>query len=108
VRPDPRKEGVVSTTLTHGPILTARAADRALRAHLNARAAGRRLAWMREQAGVSQRELAIYLGVSQSTIARVEAGERALHPHERILAARALGASLATFVVASSNGGRSA
>ena len=91
-----------------GPILTARQADRALRAYLDARAAGRRLAWMREQAGVSQADLAVYLGVSPRTIARVETGERALSARERILAAKALGASLATFVVVSNGNGKAA
>jgi DNA-binding XRE family transcriptional regulator len=98
----------MATLYDVSPILTARAADRALRAHQDSRAAGLKLAWMREQAGVSQRELAAYIGTSRTTLRRVEAGERALRPHERVLAAKALGASLATFVVVSNGNGNGA
>jgi DNA-binding XRE family transcriptional regulator len=87
------KEGVVSTTLTDCPIMTQRAADRAMRRYLDARVTGRRLAWAREAAHVSQVELAAYIGVSQTTVSRVEHGERALRPAERAAAARALGRS---------------
>jgi DNA-binding XRE family transcriptional regulator len=97
------------------PILAGRAADRALRLYLDARAAGRRLAWAREATGISQAELAAYVGVSQATISRVEHGERAMRPTERAAAARALGCSIATLAMpaialpAASNGnGRAA
>ncbi len=80
-----------------GPILTARAADIAQRRFLDARVTGRRLAWSREAAGIGQAELAAYIGVSSSTIRRVESGERVLRPPERVAAARALGTSIATF-----------
>jgi transcriptional regulator with XRE-family HTH domain len=89
--------------MTGSSIMTERAAERALRNLETARAAGRRVAWMREQAHVSQAELAAYIGVSSSTVARIESDERAVRPKERIAIARALGTSLAVFVVVNSN-----
>ena len=87
----------MSTPKTNSaPIMTAIAADRALRAYLDARTTGRRLAWAREASGVSQAELAAYLGTSQSTVARIESGERTMTAAERACAARALGCSIAT------------
>jgi transcriptional regulator with XRE-family HTH domain len=61
---------------------------------------------MREAAGVSQTALAAYVGISRRTLARVEAGERALRPPERILSAKALSGSLATFVVSCNDNGK--
>jgi transcriptional regulator with XRE-family HTH domain len=96
-------------------MMTAAAADKALRQYLDARTTGRRLAWAREATGISQAELAAYVGVSQATISRVEHGERAMKPTERAACARALGCSIATLAMpaialpAASNGnGRSA
>jgi transcriptional regulator with XRE-family HTH domain len=85
------------TTTSRTPrILTARAVEVALRRYSEARATGRRVAWSREAAGVSQAELAAYVGVSAATIRRVEHGERALTPGECAATARALGCSIAT------------
>jgi transcriptional regulator with XRE-family HTH domain len=105
------------TTLrtNRAPIMTAIAADRALRQYLDARTCGRRLAWAREATGISQAELAAYVGVSRGTISNIERGERALRPAERAACARALGCSIATLAkpaiampAASSNGNRKA
>lgn len=85
-----------TTTNSTPGILTARAADVALRRYLEARATGRRVAWSREAASVSRTELAAYIGVSAATIRRVERGERALRPVERASIAKALGCSIAT------------
>jgi DNA-binding XRE family transcriptional regulator len=94
---------------TASPILTARAADVALRRYLDARATGRRLAWAREATGISQAELGAYVGVSAATIYRIERGRRVLRPSERAATARALGCSIATLRVDSPNGnGRAA
>jgi transcriptional regulator with XRE-family HTH domain len=89
------------------PILTERAAERALLRHQDSIATGNRMFFMRRCAGVSQAELAAYLGVSRGTIQNVEHGKRALTPRERAMVARALGCSIATFTV-SSNGERAA
>jgi ribosome-binding protein aMBF1 (putative translation factor) len=62
----------MTTSTNARAILTQRAADRAPRRYLDARATGRRLAWSREAAGVTQAELAAYVGTSQATICRVE------------------------------------
>lgn len=78
---------------------TAAAADQALRAYLDARTAGRRLAWAREASHVSQAELAAYVGVSPATVRRIEHGERAMRPAERAACARALGCSIATLTM---------
>jgi transcriptional regulator with XRE-family HTH domain len=82
-------------TTNAAPIMTARAADVALRRYLEARATGRRVAWSREAAGLSQREVGAFVGFSQRTVSRVEHGERALRPAERAAVARALGTSIA-------------
>jgi transcriptional regulator with XRE-family HTH domain len=87
-----------------GRIMTELAAHRALTRLEHARAAGLRIAWMRRQANVSRAELGAYVGVSPSTIARIEHGKRAVRPTERIAIARALGASLAVFIVANGDG----
>lgn len=81
---------------TRGPILARRALGVAWSRYAATRTAGRRLAWSREAAGISQQELAAYVGVSTRTIQRVEAGERAFRPAEAAAAARALGCSIAT------------
>ena len=92
-----------TTTSSTPRILTARAVEVALRHHRDSRTTGRRVAWSREAAGISQAELAAYVGVSPTTIRRVEHGERGLTPAERVSTARALGCSIAT-LTASSNG----
>ena len=94
-----RKGAAVSATTDRPPIMTAVAADRALRNYLDARAVGRRLAWAREAAGVSQAELGAYVGLSQPTISNIEQGRRALRPAERACVARALGCSIATLTM---------
>jgi transcriptional regulator with XRE-family HTH domain len=83
------------STANSTPVMVERAASRALNRHLQARVIGQRLSWSREAAGVSQRELADYLGCSRTTISFVESGRRALRPAERVAAARALGTSIA-------------
>ena len=95
---------ITSSSNGRAPIMTESVVARAMLRHEQARAAGLRLAWMRETAGVSRADLAAYVGVSPRTLGRVEAGERVMRPRERILAAKALGGSLATFIVSSSNG----
>ena len=104
-----------TTNRTNGaPMMTAIAAERALRAYSEARTVGRRLAWAREAAGISQAELAAYVGVSQTTISLIEHGERAMTAAERACAARALGCSIATLAMPAialgpaSNGNRKA
>ena len=82
-------------TSNAAPILTERAANQALQRHLLSVATGRRVRWMREQAGIAQDELATYAGMSATTLRRVEAGERALRPAERAALARGLGIGLA-------------
>jgi transcriptional regulator with XRE-family HTH domain len=89
----------MATTYNTAPIMTAVAADRAMRAYLDARTTGRRLAWAREASGISQAELGAYIGVSQATICRIEHGERAVRPTERAACARALGCSIATLAM---------
>ena len=86
-----------TTTINARPILTGRALGVAWSRYATAQTTGRRLAWCREAAGVSQGELAAYVGVSTRTIQRVEAGERVLRRPERAAAARALGCSIVTF-----------
>jgi transcriptional regulator with XRE-family HTH domain len=76
-------------------ILTERAVYRATSAWYASRNTGRRLRWAREQAGLSRAELAEFAGMSASTLARVEAGERALYGRERAAVARGLGVSVA-------------
>ena len=58
-----------------------------------------------EAAGISQRELAAYVGVSKSTVCRVEHGERALLDSERIAISRALGVSLAHLTASPTSSG---
>ena len=84
-----------TTTESLAPILTERAAARALERHLLSVATGERVRWMREQAGITQAELAAFAGMSETTLRRVEAGERALRPAERAAVARGLGIGLA-------------
>jgi transcriptional regulator with XRE-family HTH domain len=80
---------------TH-PIMTERAAEVALARHQDSCATGNRLYYMRQRAGVSQAELAAYVGVSRSTIQNIEHGRRSLSQKERATIARALGCSIAT------------
>jgi transcriptional regulator with XRE-family HTH domain len=77
-------------------ILTERAAEKALARHQDSCATGNRMYFMRRLAGVSQAELAAYVGVSRSTIQSIEHGKRSLSPKERATIARALGCSIAT------------
>ena len=98
-----------TTPNQRSPILAERAATSALERYLEARATGRRLGWSREAAGVTQQELAGYLGVSATTIRRIEHGQRTITPAERVTITRALGCSIATLTASSSNGhGRAA
>jgi len=106
----------VKTPNNRAPIMTARAADAALRRYLDARVAGARLSWARAEAHLSRSELGAYAGMSPSTIHRIETGERRMTPAERAVISRALGVGLATLAIpaielgpASSNGnGRAA
>lgn len=88
---------MTATPTTGTSIMTEIALDRAISRYAQARTTGRRLAWARQAAGVSQDELAAYVGMSRRTIGRVEHGARALRPAERAAAARALGTSIAIF-----------
>lgn len=55
---------------------------------------GRRLKELRERSGVSQRELAAAIGVDQSAVHRMEAGERKIEVGEMIAACEHLGVSV--------------
>lgn len=95
-------------TANRTPIMAARAADRALQQYLDARAVGRRIRSMREATGVSQDELAAYIGVSRATIQNIEHGRRAVRPTERVAIARALGTSIALMTLGSNGNGKAA
>ena len=91
---------------TRGPILTEPALARAMSRWNAARGTGRQIRWAREYAHITRAELAEYAGLSERTLARIEAGERTLTGRERAAVARGLGVSLA-FLTAS-KGARSA
>ncbi len=57
-----------TNTVSARPILTRRDVSIAWARHAAAQTAGRRLAWCRQAAGVTQRELGGYLGVSAATV----------------------------------------
>jgi transcriptional regulator with XRE-family HTH domain len=86
-------------------VLTEQAISRAFARWNIALAAGRRLRWPREQAGLSRYELAEFAGMSARTLARVEAGERVLTGHERAAVARGIGVSIGFLAVDSSGSG---
>ena len=96
----------LSYTNGREPILAARAADVAMRRFLDARVVGRRLAWSREVAGISQAELAEFVGMSRRTLARIESGERVLLGRERAAIARGLGVSIGFLTVGSNGNGK--
>jgi DNA-binding XRE family transcriptional regulator len=85
---------MAATTRSTAPILTAAAADAALRRYIDARATGHRLRWLRQAAGVTQTELGHALGLSRRTVERIENGERRMTAAEQVIACRILGASL--------------
>lgn len=59
---------------------------------------GRCLAQMRQDAGLTQVELANRLGVPQSFVSKVETGERSLRAYEQFAYAKALGLGVHRFV----------
>ena len=72
-------------------ILTKRAVGVALRRHQHALAAGEAVRAYRARLGIRQDELAARVGLSKSTLSRIELGERTVRPAERPVFARALG-----------------
>lgn len=63
-------------------------------------ALGRRIYEIRERSGVSQKELAAAISVSQPTLSRIESGDRALAGDELILLADALGVRVGAITAA--------
>ncbi len=72
----------------------ARAADRALRRHLDARRVGERVRFAREALDLTQPELGFAIDRSGATISNVETGRRALTTRELVSIARVLGVSV--------------
>jgi DNA-binding XRE family transcriptional regulator len=89
----------MAATRSTSPIMTQPAVSVSLRRYFEAQAVGERVAYLRESAGVTQRELAAYVGVSSATLHNIEQGKRVLRPAERAAIARALGCSIATLCV---------
>jgi ribosome-binding protein aMBF1 (putative translation factor) len=99
---------VTTTTLNScSPILTERAAHVALARYHEAVKTGRRIKLARESAELSRAELAAYVLLSETTLARVERGERTVSGRERAAIARGLGVSIG-FLSAANGNGRSA
>ncbi len=89
---------------TNTPILAERAVHSAFSTWYAAVATGERIKWAREQAGISRRHLAEYACMSDTTLARIENGERTLTGRELAAIARGIGVSLGFLTVGAHDG----